>query len=118
MKILFIHQGFPGQFASLITHCQKMGDQVFGVGIAEQSIIPSNNYIKYIPCAGTTQKAFPVIHEAETKSIRGYSVYKALLKAKSQGFKPDIVYAHPGWGEVLYIKQIWPYVPLVTFHEF
>lgn len=37
---------------------------------------------------------------------------------KKKGFRPDIVYAHPGWGESLYIKDVYPDVPLLNYFEF
>ena len=119
MKILFIHQGMPGQFAELIKLCRSKGDDVYGVGMQEvNNKAIFNEYWKYTPTSGTTEAAFPIIHEAETKSIRGYHCFNLLKKKKEQGFSPDIIYAHPGWGESLYVKHLWPNIPLITFQEF
>lgn len=35
---------------------------------------------------------------------------------KNKGFKPDVIYAHP-WGNSLYLKDIFPDVPLINFCE-
>ncbi len=34
------------------------------------------------------------------------------------GFRPDVVVAHPGWGEALFIKDLLPDVPLLNYVEF
>ena len=31
---------------------------------------------------------------------------------------PDLICAHPGWGEALYLKDVWPQAPLLTYQEF
>jgi glycosyltransferase involved in cell wall biosynthesis len=34
------------------------------------------------------------------------------------GYIPDIVIGHNGWGEILYVKDVWPQVPLLGYFEF
>ena len=41
-----------------------------------------------------------------------------MQKLKASGFAPDVVIAHPGWGEALFCKDVWPGVRLVMFAEF
>ena len=33
------------------------------------------------------------------------------------GFHPDIVIGHPGWGETLFLKEIWPHARLLVYAE-
>lgn len=35
-----------------------------------------------------------------------------------QGFRPDVIVAHPGWGESLFLKDVFPKTPLLNFCEF
>jgi glycosyltransferase involved in cell wall biosynthesis len=48
----------------------------------------------------------------------GLSVASCCEALKRDGFTPDLVVGHNGWGEILYIKDVWPTVPLLGYFEF
>ncbi len=37
---------------------------------------------------------------------------------REAGFSPDVILAHPGWGEALLLKEVWPKARLALFCEF
>lgn len=37
---------------------------------------------------------------------------------KAAGFTPNVICAHPGWGEPLFLKDVWPNARLVSYFEF
>ncbi len=41
----------------------------------------------------------------------------AIEQRDQRGFTPDVVVAHPSWGESLFIKQVWPQTKLGLFCE-
>lgn len=53
-------------------------------------------------------------HEA---LLRAQSVGRLLLQLDAEGWKPDRVLAHSGWGEALPLQTIWPDVPLILWPE-
>jgi glycosyltransferase involved in cell wall biosynthesis len=53
----------------------------------------------------------------EDAVLHGQAVARVLLDLKRQGFKPDAILAHPGWGETLYAKDVFPGARLVHFSE-
>ena len=58
------------------------------------------------------------LRDFEGQVRRGQQVVRSLLNLKEQGFIPEVIFAHPGWGETLYIKDIFPKVPLIGLFEF
>jgi glycosyltransferase involved in cell wall biosynthesis len=49
---------------------------------------------------------------------RADALAQVLLRQKKEGLNPDIILAHPGWGEGLYLKEIFPKAKLIYFFEF
>ena len=37
---------------------------------------------------------------------------------KKKGFLPDIILAHHGWGESLFLKDVWPEARMGLYYEF
>ena len=48
----------------------------------------------------------------------GQAVYRYIATLLKQGLKPDIVVGHAGWGETLFIKDLLPNTPLLTYFEY
>ncbi|HEX9857790.1 MAG TPA: glycosyltransferase, partial [Paracoccaceae bacterium] len=52
-------------------------------------------------------------------SDRGVTVARAALQLRDQrGFVPDVIFGHSGWGETLFLKEIWPQARLLVYSEF
>ncbi|HZN85771.1 MAG TPA: glycosyltransferase, partial [Burkholderiales bacterium] len=43
---------------------------------------------------------------------------RTCLELRKGGFVPDVICAHPGWGEALYLKEVFPEAKLLNFYEF
>ena len=54
----------------------------------------------------------------ETGILHGQAVLRVLLSLRAQGYEPDVIVAHGGWGEALFTKDAFPNVPLLHFAEF
>lgn len=120
MKILFIHPNMPGQYRNL---CRKMAEDPKNtvVFLTKQTKveIPGIYKVEY----GLNRSAQPTTHRyligTEKAVIQGQEVWRVCKKLEQEeGFKPDIVVSHPGWGDCLFLKDLWPDVPLLSFFEF
>ena len=122
MKILFIHQNFPGQFKHLAPALAAQGHEVVGLGINKPEYpIPGVKVLLHRPRVHNPEsvKSAPVeLRELHAKTVRGHSVARSLTKLKHEGFVPDLIYAHSGWGEAFFIKDVFPQVPLLVFAEY
>ncbi len=120
MNILFIHQNFPGQFKFLAPALAARGHRV--VAMTMQKIEQQNwhgvTLVPYTASRGSTPNIHPWVGDFETKTIRGEACFRAALKLKQQGFDPDVIVAHHGWGESLFLKEIWPAAKLGIYCEF
>jgi glycosyltransferase involved in cell wall biosynthesis len=120
MNILFIHQNFPGQFKFLAPALAKMGHRV--VAMTMQKIdIKAWRGVEIVPYAaskGTTPNIHAWVGDFETKTIRAEACFRAALEMKAGGFSPEIIVAHHGWGESLFLKEVWPKAKLGIYCEF
>ncbi len=120
MNILFIHQNFPGQFKFLAPALVQQGHSV--VAMTLQKINASEwqgvKLVPYTASRGTTPNVHPWVGDFETKTIRAEACFRAALQLQTQGFSPDIIIAHPGWGESLFLKEVWPQAKLGIYCEF
>ena len=48
----------------------------------------------------------------------GRAVARAAQTLKAKGFRPDVICVHPGWGEALYLPDVFPGVPQLHYCEF
>jgi glycosyltransferase involved in cell wall biosynthesis len=120
MRILFVHQNFPGQFKHLAPALVRQGHQVVAMTMRQ---VDANEWqgvrlVRYGASRGSTPAIHPWLSDLETKVIRGEACFRAALKLKDAGFMPDAIVAHPGWGESLFLKEVWPGARLGIYCEF
>jgi len=120
MNLLFLHQNFPGQFKHLAPALAAQGHRVVALTLQKgpQTTWQGVRVISYAVARGTTPGVHPWVADFETKVIRGEAAFRAMLALKAQGFTPDAVIAHPGWGESLFVKEVWPHTKLGIYCEF
>jgi len=120
MNILFIHQNFPGQFKFLAPALVQQGHQVRAllVNKTDAQTWEGVTLVPYLTQRGSTPAIHPWLIDFETKTIRGEACFRAALALKDGGFTPDVIIAHPGWGESLFLKEVWPSAKLGIYCEF
>ena len=119
MKILFIHQNCPGQYKHLVrVLAENPNNQVVFITKPNKPPLPGVRKVEYLPKRETSHNIHPYIVRLEDGVLHGQGVARVAIELKSEGFIPDIIYAHVGWGEALYVKDIWPKTPLLGYFEF
>ena len=120
MNLLFIHQNFPGQFKHLAPALAQQGHQVTAMTLQkpEVSTWQGVRLAPYSVSRGTTNGIHPWVSDFETKTIRAEACFRAALQLKAQGYTPDAIIAHPGWGESLFLNEVWPQAKLGLYCEF
>ena len=118
MKLLFIHQNFPGQYAHAARHLVHAGHEVSFITQPRQARIEGVRKLEYRPRPALGGAAHPYLRELENAVANGLEVAKLCHWLDRDKFVPDIVIGHNGWGEILYVKDVWPQVPLLGYFEF
>jgi len=120
MKILFVHQNFPGQFPHLAPELANRGHDCLALtdhGNNRASPIPVLRY-KHDP-ATVDPAATRLGRNYTTMSDRGVTVARAALQLRTEkGYVPDVIIGHSGWGETLFLKEVWPEAKLIVYAEF
>lgn len=120
MKILFVHQNFPGQYRQLIDWLIAQGGHEM-VALTQSKTPPNIPGIKifgYRPHHRPKDDAYALSKYWEECCGSGFGVVRACKRLEDQGFVPDLVLGHVGWGELTFMKQIWPSVPVLGFFEY
>ncbi|SEK92737.1 Glycosyltransferase involved in cell wall bisynthesis [Roseateles sp. YR242] len=119
MKILVIHQNFPGQFGHLVqAWARRPGWDVRGIGRDTSPGIPGfRRLMRYRPSRQTHPGQHPYLRQMESATLHGQAVARLLMRLKRNGFVPDAIVAHPGWGETLFAKDVFPQARLIHLCE-
>lgn len=124
-RILFIHQNIPGQFPHLIRH--YAGDPASEtMAIGETRWVKQNlgklpqgfRVATYEMPAGLTRPDHPYLESTTIAVHRASAVANRISDLAKSGFAPDIVVAHPGWGETLFVKDVLPSARLISYCEY
>lgn len=117
MNVLLLHQNFPGQFKHLAPQLVARGDRVVALTMNDAPEMPGVTIRNARPTIGTASK-LALAQEFETKLIRGEAALRAALALRDEGFHPDVIVGHPGWGDTLFIKDVWPDARMGIYCEF
>ncbi|SCY91092.1 glycosyltransferase [Paracoccus tibetensis] len=117
MRILFVHQNFPGQFPHLAPALAARGHEVLALTDERNgraSPVPVVRYKSPVPPAvnGLLGRAYAEHAERALVAARG-----ARALRDRHGFAPDLIIGHPGWGETLLLTEIWPEAKLLLYAE-
>ena len=123
MKILFIHQNFPGQFKFLAPALVKEGHDVFALRLDKKPFLGERELngvrlFSYTPTISSSLKIHSLISDFETKIIRAEATLLRAKQLKQNGLFPDLIISHPGWGESMFIKKVWPKAKLAVYCEY
>lgn len=119
MKVLFAHQNMPGQFGHLAKAlAREPGSTVLFATQRKDRELPGVGKLPYEPARPATAGPHHYLRLMEEAVLNGQAVARVMIALKDKGFEPDVIVGHPGWGETLFAKDIFPRSGLVTYCEY
>lgn len=122
MRVLFVHKNFPAQYLHLAPAMAAQGHEVVALAINKHPELLGIQVAYYVPPPPQNFSAGPRIHswltDFETRVICGEAAAEAAFELKKRGFTPDLICAHAGFGEALFLKDVWPESKLLSIFEF
>ena len=120
MRILFVHQNFPGQYGRLAAHyAAQPGNEVVAIG--EKANLLRRAQIRGVKLLGYDFQN-PVTNPFEASLQRalhrGRRVAAGAEALRRTGFRPDVIFAHLGWGEAIFLKDVFPEARMLLYAEF
>lgn len=80
--------------------------------------IPGVNLWGYKAPPPPTRSTHHYVKPLEGAVRRGQVVARACADLKHKGFTPNVICAHPGWGEALFLKDVYPNAHVQLYGEF
>lgn len=118
MKFLFVHQNFPGQYLHVVQHLAAQKHQVVFITQRQDANLPGVQKIVYKPSRKASKHTHHYLKDAEDAVLNAQQVARVALDLKTSGFVPDLMVGHNGWGEIWYLKDVFPQSPLLGYFEF
>ncbi|MDB5362584.1 MAG: glycosyl transferase family 1 [Rhodospirillales bacterium] len=119
MNYLFIHQNFPGQFQHVVRHlADRPQNRVIFITQANTNEMRGVTKLVYEADQTPAVGVHPFLTEFDQATRNGLSVAELCRGLDAQGFRPDIIVGHIGWGETLFLKDVWPDLPVLGYCEF
>ncbi len=94
------------------------GHQVLALGLRQNVAMPGVQYLNYSLARGNHPEQHPWLISFESQVLRGQACAQRLAELRQHNWYPDCVVAHAGWGEALFVKDIFPQTKLLCFLEF
>lgn len=118
MKILLVHDRFPGPFVPLIQHLAgQSGVELQAIGSAQATPVPGIPLHRVSPPRAPTPELHWYLRPAERAVLIGQNTAGTTLTLQQRGYTPDLILAHGDAGSAMYLKDIYRNVPLVLFLE-
>jgi glycosyltransferase involved in cell wall biosynthesis len=120
MNILFVHQNYPGQYREILPRLVASGGHRIAFLTQRQITGAPQGHavVTYKPDHVPKGPGYAYSTWFERTMGNGVGAMKACREIAKRGFTPDLVVGHVGWGEMTFIKEIWPDAPVLGYFEY
>lgn len=115
---LFVHNGSPGRFEFVGQALVARGWTCKLINGPKGRDIAGVETVRWAPPLGTAEAPRSPLKRIETDITYGRSAAQAAQSLRDSGFYPDVIIGHPGWGEMLFLRTIFPKARQIQLAEF
>ncbi len=112
MRLLFSHSNFPAQFRRLVPALQQAGHDVVFLCSSKEWHAPSAKGLRLLPYkthrVSRAELLHPYLRRFEDVVLAGQAAFRAATKLKLEGWIPDVIISHVGFGSGLYLSDCFP----------
>lgn len=117
--ILFVHNNFPGQYKHLVRRlAQSRPYRLAAIGAHGAADMAGVTLQRYAMPEADIANTHCFAQRFDLECRRAEQVLYAANLLKASGISPRLIFAHPGWGETLPLRQVFPEARLCTYCEF
>jgi glycosyltransferase involved in cell wall biosynthesis len=116
-NILIVHQNFPGQFPHIAAALAARGDRVVAIGGKSARDIPGVELRRYTLKRSSSAGIPNWLVKPESDLIRAEGAAEAALSLRADGFIPDLIVGHAGFGELAHMREVFPEARIVALAE-
>jgi glycosyltransferase involved in cell wall biosynthesis len=120
MRLLVTHNNFPAQFRHICEYLGRTpGNQVVFAtkNLRKEWDIPGVNKVAFQADGEPGKDAYPLARSFEEGVRHGMGLLRVMTSLKKQGFIPDVVLGHSGWGQTLFARDVFPDTPFIGYYE-
>lgn len=117
MRILYVHQNFPAQFGHIASRlAQRAGWKCWFASETPAGTVAGVEKIHYSKAGGATSQTHFCSRTFENAVVNCDGVFTAL--SKQSDVKPDLIVGHSGFGSTLFLRDLYPGVPIINLFEY
>jgi len=121
MRVLITHNNFPAQFRHIAEYLGRTpGNQVVFAtkNLREEWAIEGVSKALFTPDGeASSETAYPLSLNFEDSIRHGTGMLRTCNALKKQGFIPDVILGHSGWGQTMFLRDVFPDSPFIGYFE-
>jgi glycosyltransferase involved in cell wall biosynthesis len=118
MRVLFLHPNFPGQFQVSAAHLAARGHEVVSLCQTHYGrLLPGVRRVRLKGHLGNEVLDDRKMSPLHRSLALAEQFLRGMRTLESQGFQPDVVVSHSGWGCGLHTGLVWPSARRVAYVE-
>ena len=117
MRVLFAHSNFPAQYRHVATALAAAGHQVVFATTNPKGELKGVAKRLFKAHREVRKETHSYVRPLEFAVLNGQATYRLAKTLRAEGFVPDVVCAHSGWGAGQFFKDAFPEARLIGLFE-